>query len=79
MRCPRCGCEDSRVIDSRPSELGDAIRRRRECLNPQCLERFTTYERREETPILVRKKDNTLEPFDREKMMRSLKIGRAHV
>ena len=72
MRCPKCGCEDSRVIDSRPSELGDAIRRRRECLNPSCLERFTTYERREETPILVRKKDGTLEPFDREKLLRSL-------
>ena len=61
MRCPKCGCEDSKVIDSRSSEAGTAIRRRRECLNPACAERFTTYERREETPIQVRKKDGTLE------------------
>ena len=72
MRCPKCGCEDSKVIDSRSSEAGTAIRRRRECLNPACAERFTTYERREETPIQVRKKDGTLEPFDRAKLMASL-------
>lgn len=72
MRCPKCGCEDSKVIDSRSSEAGSAIRRRRECLNPACGERFTTYERREETPIQVRKKDGTLEPFDRSKLMASL-------
>lgn len=72
MRCPRCGFEDSRVIDSRPSESGDAIRRRRECLNPECGMRFTTFERREETPISVRKKNGTVEPFNREKLMKSL-------
>ena len=72
MRCPKCGCEDSKVIDSRSSEAGTAIRRRRECLNPACAERVTTYERREETPIQVRKKDGTLEPFDRAKLMASL-------
>ena len=72
MRCPKCGCEDSRVIDSRSSESGAAIRRRRECLNPSCGERFTTYERREEVPIQVLKKDGTLEPFDRSKLMASL-------
>ncbi len=72
MRCPKCGCEDSRVIDSRPSESGNAIRRRRECLNPACGDRFTTYERREEIPIQIRKKDGCLEPFDRQKLMTSL-------
>lgn len=72
MRCPRCGYHDSRVIDSRSSESGDAIRRRRECLNPDCCARFTTYERREDVPISVRKKDGTIEPFDREKLMKSL-------
>lgn len=72
MRCPKCGCEDSRVIDSRSSESGTAIRRRRECLNPHCGERFTTYERCEEVPIQVLKKDGTLEPFDRIKLRASL-------
>jgi len=72
MRCPKCGCEDSRVVDSRSSESGSAIRRRRECLNPDCAERFTTYERREETPIQVLKKDGCLEPFDRNKLLVSL-------
>lgn len=72
MRCPKCGCDDSRVIDSRPSESGSAIRRRRECLNPACGERFTTYERREEIPIQVLKKDGCLEPFDRRKLLASL-------
>lgn len=72
MRCPKCGFEDSRVIDSRSYESGFAIRRRRECLNPECGERFTTYERREETPIQVAKRDGTLEPFDRTKLRASL-------
>jgi transcriptional repressor NrdR len=72
MRCPKCGFEDSKVVDSRSYESGFAIRRRRECLNPQCGERFTTYERREETPIQVAKRDGTLEPFDRDKLRASL-------
>lgn len=72
MRCPKCGYQDSRVVDSRPSESGAAIRRRRECLNPSCGERFTTYERCEEIPIQIRKKDGCLEPFDRHKLMASL-------
>ncbi len=72
MRCPKCGCDDSRVVDSRSSESGNAIRRRRECLNPECGERFTTYERREEAPLQVVKKDGCLEPFDRHKLMASL-------
>ena len=51
MRCPKCGFEESKVIDSRPSENRDAIRRRRECV--RCGMRFTTYERREEMPLIV--------------------------
>lgn len=70
MRCPRCGCEESKVIDSRPSENNDAIRRRRECC--ACKFRFTTYERCEEVPILVVKRDGHKEPFDRQKLMRGL-------
>ena len=69
MRCPRCGCEDSKVIDSRPSE-NDAIRRRRECV--RCHYRYTTYERLEETPLMVAKKDGTKETFDRTKLRRGL-------
>ena len=65
MRCPKCGCEESKVVDSRPAESNDSIRRRRECA--QCGFRFTTYERREELPLV-----GTKEPFDREKIMRGL-------
>lgn len=64
MRCPACGADATRVIDSRPS--GDAIRRRRRCAS--CGERFTTYERVEWPPLLVRKRDGRLEPFDRHKV-----------
>lgn len=70
MRCPRCGCEESKVIDSRPSENHDAIRRRRECV--QCGCRFTTYERREDMPLIVVKRDGRKETFDRSKLMRGL-------
>lgn len=70
MRCPKCGCEESKVVDSRPSENNDAIRRRRECTG--CGYRFTTYERREEMPLLVVKKDGRKETFDRQKLMRGL-------
>ena len=70
MRCPKGGCEESKVVDSRPSESADAIRRRRECVG--CGYRFTTYERREEVPLLVVKKDGTKETFDRQKLMRGL-------
>lgn len=70
MRCPKCGCEESKVVDSRPSENNDAIRRRRECT--ECGYRFTTYERREELPLLVVKKDGRKETFDRQKPMRGL-------
>lgn len=70
MRCTKCGCDESKVIDSRPSENNDAIRRRRECV--RCGHRFTTYERREELPLLVIKKDGRKETFDRQKIMRGL-------
>ena len=69
MRCPKCGHEESRVVDSRSSD-NDAIRRRREC--EKCHHRFTTYERREETPLTVIKRSSICEPFDRQKLMRGL-------
>lgn len=70
MHCPKCGFDDSKVVDSRPSESNDAIRRRRECL--KCGFRFTTYERREDLPLMVIKRDDKREPFDRQKLMRGL-------
>lgn len=66
MRCPYCGCEDSKVVDSRPTDEGERIRRRRECFN--CAKRFTTYEIVESTPLMVVKRDNSREPFSREKL-----------
>lgn len=75
MRCPFCGHDETKVVDSRTSESQDAIRRRRECL--QCTERFTTYERREEMPLMVIKKDGALEPFDRGKLLRGLMVATA--
>ena len=63
------------MVDSRVSESGDAIRRRRECL--QCEQRFTTYERREEMPLLVVKRDSSREPFDRAKLLRGLIVASA--
>ena len=66
MRCPFCNCEDTKVIDSRPAEEQNAIRRRRECVS--CGKRFTTYERLETFPLMVIKKDETREPYDREKV-----------
>lgn len=70
MRCPFCGSEDTKVIDSRPSESENSIRRRRECLD--CGKRFTTYERLETVPIMVIKKDETREPYSREKAERGI-------
>ena len=66
MRCQYCSCPDSKVIDSRPTEEGNSIRRRRECM--QCGRRFTTYEKIELVPLLVVKKDKRREPFDSEKI-----------
>lgn len=68
MKCPECGYEDSKVIDSRPAD--NKIRRRRECLLCKC--RFTTYEMVETIPLMVVKKDNTIEPFDRDKLINRL-------
>lgn len=68
MKCPECGYEDSKVIDSRPAE--NKIRRRRECLSCKC--RFTTYEMVETIPLMVVKKDNTIEPFNRDKLINRL-------
>ena len=70
MRCPFCRTDNDRVIDSRASEDGLAIRRRRECLS--CKRRYTTYERLEESTIKVVKKDGTRAPFEREKIKRGL-------
>lgn len=70
MRCPFCENPDTRVIDSRPTEEGHAIRRRRECDN--CNKRFTTYEKVEEMIFMVIKKDGSREAFDRNKVMNGI-------
>lgn len=70
LKCPFCGFEESKVIDSRPTDEGERIRRRRECLN--CQKRFTTYEIIESVPILVIKKDKSRECFDRDKLMNGM-------
>lgn len=67
MKCPVCGYTESKVIDSRPTEEGSSIRRRRECLS--CQNRFTTYEVIESLPLIVVKKDNTREVFDKSKLL----------
>lgn len=73
MKCPSCEYEDSKVIDSRPTDNGDVIRRRRECL--KCGYRFTTYERIGHRPVIVLKSDGSSEPFNREKLARGLHIA----
>ena len=70
MKCMFCGYEESKVIDSRPTEEGESIRRRRECLN--CGKRFTTYEKIEQIPLIVIKKNNERHPFDREKLLNGI-------
>ena len=70
MKCPFCGFEESKVIDSRPTDEGQRIRRRRECL--KCGKRFTTYEIIESLPIIVIKKDKSRETFNRDKLMTGL-------
>lgn len=70
MHCLKCGCEESKVVDSRAIEEGNSIRRRRECLN--CKNRFTTYEKVEYTPIIVIKKNGTREQFNREKIINGM-------
>lgn len=70
MKCPFCSYRDSRVVDSRAVEDGSSIRRRREC--PKCGKRFTTYEKYEETPLVVSKKDGRRELFDAKKLLSGL-------
>lgn len=70
MKCPACGCADSKVIDSRPVEEGNSIRRRRECL--ECQKRFTTFEILETVQIIVIKKNGSKELFDRTKLLSGL-------
>ena len=70
MKCPFCGFEESKVIDSRPTDEGEKIRRRRECI--KCAKRFTTYEIIETVPIVVVKKDKTREVFDRSKLIKGM-------
>ncbi|MBQ1377192.1 MAG: transcriptional repressor NrdR [Lachnospiraceae bacterium] len=73
MRCPYCNSEDTKVIDSRPADEQNAIRRRRECVS--CGKRFTTYERLETFPIMVIKKDESREAYDREKAEKGIVLA----
>lgn len=73
MRCPYCGHTKNRVVDSRTSREGRAVRRRREC--ESCDERFTTYEVVEERPLAVKKRDGSFEPFDRSKLIRGIQVA----
>jgi transcriptional repressor NrdR len=73
MHCPFCGHIEDKVVDSRESREGDSIRRRRECLS--CGRRFTSYERVEEVPLVILKKDGRREPFDRQKLMKGLLLA----
>ena len=70
MKCPFCGDQESKVVDSRHSEDGSSIRRRRECLN--CQRRFTTYEVVESLPVIVVKRDGSRQSFDRNKILNSM-------
>ncbi|MFN2489888.1 MAG: transcriptional regulator NrdR [Actinomycetota bacterium] len=71
MRCPYCEADEDKVVDSRVAEEGRAIRRRRECLS--CGRRYTTFERPEEVPLMVRKRDGGEEPFDRAKVVEGIR------
>ena len=70
MRCPYCECEESKVVDSRPIESGQAIRRRRECT--RCSKRFTTYENIEEVPLIIIKKDGNRQVYNRSKLLNGI-------
>ena len=70
MKCPFCGGFDSKVVDSRPTEDGERIRRRRECIS--CGKRFTTFEIVETTPIMVKKKDGSIQAFNRDKLLNGM-------
>ncbi|RKZ21714.1 transcriptional regulator NrdR [bacterium] len=73
MKCPYCGYDEDRVVDTRVIKDGTAIRRRRECL--RCKRRFTTYEYIEKTPLIVIKRDGRREPFEREKLLQGIRIA----
>ena len=70
MKCPYCGYRESKVVDSRPADEGNSIRRRRECLS--CEKRFTTYETMESLPLVVIKRDGSRQSFDRSKVVASM-------
>ncbi len=73
MKCPNCGSLNDKVVDTRQSKDGSVIRRRRECLD--CGFRFTTYERYEEEKIIVKKKNGTTEPFNKDKIIRGIRLA----
>lgn len=73
MQCPFCGIDNDKVVDSRSADAGGAIRRRRECL--ECAARYTTYERVEGVPLVVRKRSGGLEPFDVQKLSNGLRAA----
>ena len=73
MKCPQCGHEDTKVLESRMSLEGRSVRRRRSC--PQCVYRFTTYEKEEDFVFHIQKKDGRIEPYHRNKLTRSIEIA----
>jgi len=73
VRCPACGSDDDKVVDSRQADDGTSIRRRRACI--ACGRRFTTFERIEEIPLVVVKRDGTREPFEREKVASGVRLA----
>lgn len=73
MRCPKCNSEDTKVLESRDSQEGRSVRRRRACVG--CSYRFTTYEKEEELSLQVEKKDNSYEPFSRNKIIRAIQVA----
>lgn len=73
MICGKCGCEDTKVLESRMSHEGKSVRRRRSCT--QCNHRFTTYEKEEELQLQIMKKDGRFEPYNRDKILRSVQIA----
>jgi len=73
MKCPYCGCEENKVIDSRTSKDGQSVRRRRECID--CKRRFTTYEYIEKVPVMIIKRDSRREPYTREKLIEGIRTA----
>jgi transcriptional repressor NrdR len=73
MKCPFCSGPESNVVDSRPTDGGGSVRRRRQCL--ECRKRFTTYETVDAPPMIVYKRNGSMQPFDRNKLMRSLVVA----